>query len=155
VVAGTITFVECMTYRPGRGHRPKNIFQMYDTRARGTGPRMFFKCMTRRPGGTGTIILFKCMTLGCGGRHNNIFQMYDMRARGHRHKNIFKCVTVCARHRHQAYATTVRLHTIRRRMTIVARRGTTKYMFNGRLCGRLCVNIIVPYGTITILVIVP
>ena len=55
---------------------------------------------------------------------------------------------MCARHRNKAYATTVRLHTIRKRMTIVARHGTTKYMFNGRLCGRLCVNI-APYGTIT------
>ena len=103
---GTIIFVACMTYRPGRGHRPKHIFHMYDPRARGHGQL-------------------------------NISQLYDTRARGHRHKNIFKCVTVCARHRHQAYATTVRLHTIRKRMTIVARHGTTKYVFNGRLCGRL------------------
>jgi hypothetical protein len=87
-------------------------------------------------------------------RHNNILQMYDTRARGHRHKNIFKCATVCARHSDKAYATTVRLHTIRKRMTIVARHGTTKYMFNGRLHGGLCVNI-VPYGTITILEMVP
>ncbi len=112
---------------------------MYDPQARGHGHHNIVQMYDSRVRGH---------------RHENIFQMYDMWARGHRHKNIFKCVTVCARRRNKAYATTVRLHTIRKRMTIVARHGTTKYMFNGRLCGRLCVNI-VPYGTITILVIVP
>ena len=97
-----------MTYRPGRGHRPNNIFQMYDTwarghghnnifqmydtRARGTGTIIFCKCMTRGCRGTRARIFFKCMTCGPGGAGKRIYvECVTYRpGRGHKPKNIFQ-----------------------------------------------------------------
>jgi hypothetical protein len=67
---GTIIFVACMTYRPGRGHRPKHIFHMYDPRARGHGQLNISQLYDTR---------------ARGHRQNNIFQMYDTRVPGHTH----------------------------------------------------------------------